>query len=84
MWSLISQREKDVWFLDSRCSNHMCANKKWFSDLDEEFQHSEKLGNNSKMVVLGKDNIRLQIAGVTQVITNVFYIPELKNNLLSV
>ena len=62
----------------------MCANKEWFSDLDKEFQHSVKLGNNSKMAVLGKGNIRLQIAGVTQVITNVFYIPELKNNLLSV
>ncbi|TXG67955.1 hypothetical protein EZV62_009230 [Acer yangbiense] len=36
------------------------------------------------MVVLGKGNIRLQIAGVTKIITDVFYIPELKNNLLSV
>ena len=43
-----------------------------------------KLGNNSKMVVLGKGNIRLRNVGVTQVITDVFYIPELKNNLLSV
>ena len=43
-----------------------------------------KLGNNSKMAVLGKGNIRLQIVGVTQVIIDVFYIPELKNNLLSV
>ena len=75
---------EDVWFLDSGCSNHMCANKEWFSDLDKEFQHSVKLGNNSKMAVLGKGNIRLQIAGVTQVIIDVFYILELKNNLLSV
>lgn len=28
---------EDVWFLDSGCSNHMCANKQWFSNLDEEF-----------------------------------------------
>ena len=81
---LNQSRREDIWFPDSGCSNHMCANKEWFSDLDEEFQHSEKLGNNSKMLVLGKGNIKLQIAGVTQVITDVFYIPELKNNLLSV
>uniref|UniRef100_A0A2N9FH80 Integrase catalytic domain-containing protein n=1 Tax=Fagus sylvatica TaxID=28930 RepID=A0A2N9FH80_FAGSY len=81
---LNQSRREDVWFLDSGCSNHMCANKEWFSDLDEEFRQSVKLGNNSKMAVLGKGNIRLQIAGVTQVITDVFYIPELKNNLLSV
>lgn len=36
------------------------------------------------MAVLGKGNIGMQIAGVTQVITDVFYIPELKNNLLSI
>uniref|UniRef100_A0A2N9FP23 Integrase catalytic domain-containing protein n=1 Tax=Fagus sylvatica TaxID=28930 RepID=A0A2N9FP23_FAGSY len=81
---LNQSRREDVWFLDSGCSIHMCANKEWFSDLDEEFWQSVKLGNNSKMAVLGKGNIRLQIAGVTQVITDVFYIPELKNNLLSV
>ncbi|XP_028075418.1 uncharacterized protein LOC114277685 [Camellia sinensis] len=56
---------EDVWFLDSGCSNHMCANKEWFFDLDEEFWQLVKLENNSKMVVLGKGNIRLQIAGIT-------------------
>ncbi|WKA06778.1 hypothetical protein VitviT2T_024662 [Vitis vinifera] len=81
---LNQSRKEDVWFLDSGCNNHMCGNKLWFSDLDEEFRQSVKLGNNSKMTVLGKGNIRMQVAGVTQVITDVFYIPELRNNLLSV
>ncbi|WJZ91107.1 hypothetical protein VitviT2T_010210 [Vitis vinifera] len=81
---LNQSRKEDVWFLDSGCSNHMCGNKLWFSDLDEEFRQSVKLGNNSKMTVLGKGNIRMQVAGVTQVIIDVFYIPELRNNLLSV
>ncbi|WJZ87437.1 hypothetical protein VitviT2T_006816 [Vitis vinifera] len=81
---LNQSRKEDVWFLDSGCSNHMCGNKLWFSDLDEEFRQSVKLGNNSKMTVLGKGNIRMQVAGVTQVITDVFYIPKLRNNLLSV
>ena len=81
---LNQSRREDVWFLDLGCSNHMCANKEWFSDLDEEFRQSVKLENNSKMVVLGKGNIRLQIVRVTHVITDVFYIPELKNNLLSI
>ena len=75
---------KDLWFLDSGCSNHMCANKQWFSNLDEEFRQSVKLGNNSALDVLGKGNVRLQIAGVTQIITDVFYVPELRNNLLSI
>ncbi|XP_073291061.1 uncharacterized protein [Primulina huaijiensis] len=81
---LNQSRREYIWFLDSGCSNHMCANKQWFSDLDEEFQQSVTLGNNSKMAVLGKGNIRMQIAGVIQVITDVFYILKLKNNLLSI
>jgi transposase InsO family protein len=36
------------------------------------------------MAVLGKGTIRLQLAGIIQVITDVFYIPELRNNLLSI
>ena len=74
---LNQSRREDVWFLDSECSNHMCANKEWFSDIDEKFRQSVKFENNFKMAVLGKDNIRLQVARVTQVITDVFYIPEL-------
>jgi len=36
------------------------------------------------MAMLGKGNIKLQIAGVTQVITDVFYILELRNNFVSI
>lgn len=43
-----------------------------------------KLGINSMMAMLGEGNIRLLINGITQVITDVFYIPELENNLLSI
>ena len=33
---------------------------------------------------MGKGRIHLQVNHVSQVITEVFYIPELKNNLLSI
>lgn len=78
-----SSKEK-VWFLDSGCSNHMCGNKEWFFDLDEKFREFVKLGDNSRMTVMGRGNIKLQIKGMTQVITKVYCIPELKNNLLSI
>jgi len=76
--------QKGVWFLDSGCSNHMCGIKDWFFDFDDKFKESVKLGDNSRMAIKGKDNIKLKIEGITQVITDVFYIPELKNNLLSI
>jgi len=81
---LHNSKREVVWFLDSGCSNHMTGNKQWFVELDEEFSHSVKLGNNLRMPVEGKGNIRLEIEGITQVISEVYYVPELKNNLLSI
>ncbi|KAL2324779.1 hypothetical protein Fmac_023837 [Flemingia macrophylla] len=77
------QQKTYVWFLDSGCSNHMCGKNEYFCELDENFSDSMKLGNNSNMVVNGKDNIRLDVNGVISIISGVFYVPELKNNLLS-
>ena len=43
-----------------------------------------KIGNNTKMAVMGKGNIKLRVNGICQVITEVYYLPELHNNLLSI
>ena len=78
-----SSRE-DVWFIDSGCSNHMTGNKKWFISLDENFSHAVKLGNNARMQVMGQGSVKLRVQGRTQIVSNVFYVPDLTNNLLSV
>lgn len=77
-------KRDDVWFLDSGCSNHMTGSKMWFISLDEGFRQSVKLGNNSRMMVMGRGSVKMEVEGMTQVITHVYYIPELKNNLLSI
>ncbi|KAG8645967.1 hypothetical protein MANES_10G112229v8 [Manihot esculenta] len=75
---------ENIWFLDSGCSNHMCGKKEYFFDFDANFRDSVKLGNNSSLLVKGKGNIRLVMHGIAQIITSVFFVPELKNNLLSI
>ncbi|CAL9237510.1 unnamed protein product [Arabidopsis halleri] len=80
---LKGSKMEDLWFLDSGCSNHMTGAKKWFSELDESFRHSVKLGNNARMTVEGKGSIKLKVNGLIQVIQDVYYVPELSNNLLS-
>ena len=75
---------EDMWFLDSGCSNHMCGKKEYFSDFDGSFRDSVKLGNNSSMVVTGKGNVLLEVNGIIMIITGVFYVPDLRNNLLSI
>ncbi|KAI5403079.1 hypothetical protein KIW84_050605 [Lathyrus oleraceus] len=45
----------------------MSENKEWFMQLDESFRNSVKIGNNSKLEVIGKGNIRLEFGGRTQI-----------------
>ncbi|KAK7259271.1 hypothetical protein RIF29_24873 [Crotalaria pallida] len=76
--------KEEIWFLDSGCSNHMCDKMEFFTDLDESFKTNVTLGDNSNMNVKGKGTVRLLINGIVHILTNVFYIPELRNNLLSI
>ncbi|XP_020410736.1 uncharacterized protein LOC109946662 [Prunus persica] len=80
---LYKARREDAWFLDSGCSNHMCGDRTMFNELDENFRHSVKLGNNTKMDVIGKGSMKLLLNEVNHVVAKVYYIPELRNNLLS-
>ena len=74
----------DTWYLDSGCNNHMCGNKSLFYDLDETFRETMKLGNNSCMSVMGKRDIKFHMKNnIMQTITSVFYVPDLKSNLIS-
>ncbi|KAG7547302.1 Reverse transcriptase RNA-dependent DNA polymerase [Arabidopsis suecica] len=52
-----------AWFLDSGCSNHMSGDISLFSTMDSSFKHSVKLGNNKKMEVIGKGNVKLMLSG---------------------
>ena len=70
--------------MDSGCSNHMSGNKGWFSKLDESFRGKVKLGNDTHITVMGKGIIKMKVNGLMHVITHVYYVPELKNNLLSI
>jgi hypothetical protein len=76
--------KKQSWLLDSGCSNHMVGNKDWLYELDESYRDTVKLGDDSKMLVMGRGNVRLIINGKIHVISNVYYIPGLKTNLLSI
>lgn len=73
-----------MWYLDSGCSNHMCGAKEWFINIDTSFHQHVKLGDNRRMEVEGRGNMRLEIDGLVQVITSVYFVPGLKNNLMSV
>lgn len=80
-----TDEEKDqLWFLDSGCSNHMSGEKKNFVTLDESVKKAVRLGNDMKMQVAGKGSVKVKLNGKAHVIKEVYYIPDLKNNLLSI
>lgn len=79
------ETQQKMWFLDTDCSNHMCGEKEAFIDLDESFHSSVKFGDNSIISVMGKGKVTIQTKGSsTHTIANVYFVPDLKTNLLSV
>uniref|UniRef100_A0A803PAK3 CCHC-type domain-containing protein n=1 Tax=Cannabis sativa TaxID=3483 RepID=A0A803PAK3_CANSA len=79
------ETQQNMWYFDTGCSNHMCGDKKAFSEMDESFRTTVKFGDNSTISVMGKGRVTIQTKGnSTHTISNVLYGPDLKTNLLSV
>ncbi|KAL5765184.1 hypothetical protein ACOSQ2_017778 [Xanthoceras sorbifolium] len=78
------ETQQNMWYLDTGCSNHMCGDKKVFSDLDESFRNTVKFGDNSIVSVMGKGKVTFQTKeNSTHTISNVLFVLDLKTNLLS-
>lgn len=68
--------EEVVWFLNFGCSNYMCRKKEYLSNIDESYKDYVKWGNNFTMVVIGIGNIRLNMNGVTHIVTGFIFAPQ--------
>lgn len=76
--------DENRWFLDTGCSNHMCGRKELFSELDESVRSEVTFGNKTKVPIMGKGTISIQLKdGTHNFISDVFFVPELHQNLLS-
>ncbi|XP_077221031.1 uncharacterized protein LOC143854809 [Tasmannia lanceolata] len=74
----------ETWYLVSDCSNHMTGNKGVFVKLDESLQSEVRTGDDMRLFERGSDDILVQTKKGVERISNVFYVPGLKHNLLSV
>ncbi|KAG7576575.1 Ribonuclease H-like superfamily [Arabidopsis thaliana x Arabidopsis arenosa] len=76
---------KTVWYLDSGCSNHMSGIKSMFKEIDESYKLKVKLGDDKEVQVEGRGIVVVHNGdGNLKLIYDVYYIPELAQNLLSV
>lgn len=73
-----------IWFLDSGCSNHMTGFKRLFDELDESYKKSVKLGDDKEIHVEGKGRVVVQSSSNRQMLHDVYFIPQLSQNLLSI
>ena len=63
----------------------MSGNIEMFSNLDESAKSEVTLGTDNKVFVMGKGRVNiLTKKGEKKCISNVFFVPDLKHNLISI
>ncbi|KAD1826795.1 hypothetical protein E3N88_42252 [Mikania micrantha] len=75
---------RDIWYLDNGASNHMTGCKDLFAELEEKVTGQVRFGNGSKVQIRGKGTLLFDSKNGDQfVLPNVYYIPALHNNIMS-
>eukprot|EP00253_Pinus_taeda_P029927 PITA_29927 len=83
--NIAETNSEDIWFLGSGCSNHMTGNIALFSALDQNVKSEVTLGTDRKISVMGKGEVKIFTKkGEKKTITDVYYVPGMKCNLLSI
>ncbi|PWA78922.1 zinc finger, CCHC-type [Artemisia annua] len=76
--------DASIWYLDNGVSNHMTGTKSHYKDIDESVTGRVRFGDGSYVQIKGKGSILLGCRNQEQkVVSDVYYIPNLKSNILS-
>ena len=76
--------ERNIWYLDSGASSHICGKKHLFVKFEELNGGNITFGDSSKVQIKGKGTILIRLKdGSHQLISNVLYVPKMKSNILS-
>ena len=83
----LKEEDKDncsPWYLDNGASNHMCGHKDIFVDIKKTVKGNVSFGDTSKIQIEGICVIMISYKdGGRKLIANVYYVPKLKSNILS-
>ncbi|WKA09042.1 hypothetical protein VitviT2T_026720 [Vitis vinifera] len=74
----------ETWLIDSGCTNHMTYDQGLFKELDKTVTSKVRIGNGAYLAVKGKGTVAIEGHTGLKLISNVLYVPEINQNLLSV
>lgn len=76
--------KSNLWYLDNGASNHMTGGKEKFRELDNTIRGYVKFGDGSRVRIEGKGSIIFQCKnGEKRLLQEVYFIPSLCNNIIS-
>jgi len=75
---------KETWLIDSGCTNHITNNVSLFKELDESFYSKVVVGNEQHVEVKGKGVVVVETLSGIKYISDVLFVPEINQSLLSV
>ncbi|WJX17654.1 hypothetical protein P8452_07542 [Trifolium repens] len=75
---------KETWLIDSGCTNHMTHNVGIFKELDKSFYSKVTIGNGEHVDVKGKGVVAVETPSCIKYISEVLFVPEINQSLLSV
>jgi hypothetical protein len=74
----------NMWYLDNGASNHMTGDLKKFRSISHDVSGKVRFGDGSTVDIMRKDSILFQACyGDQWLLHDVYYIPKLKSNLVS-
>lgn len=79
-----SSSSSECWLVDSGCTNHMTYDQEIFRELDTSEVSKVKIGNGELITVKGKGTVAIESCTGTKLITDVLFVPDIDQNLLSV
>jgi len=74
----------ETWLIDSGCTHHMTHDKDMFVKLDKTHYSKVKIGNGDYIEVKGIGDIANNAGSGIKIISDVLYVLEINQNLLSV
>jgi hypothetical protein len=73
-----------MWVLDTGASNHMTGSRSMLTQIDSNVQGTVQLGDGSRVTIQGMGSVVMQDQSRGhKVLTYVYYIPEMKCNIVS-